>query len=265
MDKQRTHDGVFSLVIILVDKIILALIPIIRTVAIFLLFYSVSGCNRAMPDVNMRFVDEDSNQPITGVNVIFYAYVQRGTIAGGSGKQKNLFLVEAVSDGSGEIYIPAQEFWPAPFLLNTNYNNPSMIAFKEGYDLQSLYNTQNVFAGIQDVTSWEYNNKTIKMKRATTDKEIYDSLNWAAMLSSQAYRTGGDNICLWKNIPRFLVTQGRLATEWNYKRHLIEDEQLRRRLVGSPLENILANEKYYTREGCGSANSFFRPYIRTMK
>src|SRR5690349_24329729 len=138
----------------------------IRTVFFLLWLPGVSAYTATMPPVQMKFVDVESNQPIVGANVLFHATAQEGTITGHGGAKANLFLVETTTDAAGEIHIAAQSFWPYPFILGSNYNNPRMTVFKPGYVLVTLFNYRRIIAELEDVTTWLYNNQTIKMQRA---------------------------------------------------------------------------------------------------
>lgn len=135
-----------------------------------------------------------------------------------------------------------------------------MVVFKPGYVLLILTNTLRVIPNLDEVTMWQYDNQTVKMKRVTTDKDIPDVLYWAAiyaeMSASEKY------ICFWKKIPRFLVAVDRLTAEWNRKRATVTDEALRRKTASSPLQRLLMNDNYYIEKGCGSPKAFFEPYLR---
>ena len=204
-----------------------------------------------MPAVRMNVVDAQDDSPLAGVLVLFRASASEGTWTGHGGRSVNLFVAEAVTSDAGDVHLPKQEFSAQPFFLNTNHDNPSMVMFKAGYVLVVLHNMQ------QDVSTWQYNNQTIKMRRATTDDETFHALHFAA---DYAYRATG--ICSWKKIPSFLVTVDRSAAEWNRKRASLPDEVLRRRTVTSPLERVLMNDGYYVEKGCGSPRTFFELHRR---
>jgi hypothetical protein len=216
---------------------------------------SSPGCTAAMPPVRMTVVDVRDDSPITGAFVLFQASASEGTFTEHGGRHVNLFVVEAVTDDSGEFHLPKQEFSTQPFFLNTNYDNPLMLVFKPGYALVILVKTGPT--EVQDVSTWHYNNQTIKMKRATTDDEISQAVDLAAMYARLSM--GG---CSWKKIPRFLLAVDRAAAEWNRKRDVLADEALRRRTASSPLEFVLMNETFYIEKGCGSPKAFFEPYLR---
>jgi hypothetical protein len=215
-----------------------------------------------MPVVRMKFVDAEDHQSVAGANVLFSATANQGTLSGHGGAHVHLFFEEAVSNDSGEIVFPAQNFWPYPFIFNTNFDNATMAVFKSGYELVILSNYRRILARLEDVTTWMYNDQTIKMKRSSTDKEIYRAVSGAA---SSAASYGFSRQCLWKRIPRFLVTVDGAANEWNRKQPSIADEDLRRRTASSPLEHLLRNHKYVIEEdGCGSPWRFFDSYCSKL-
>ena len=222
----------------------------VGTLALFLCVSSISACG-TMPAVHMKFVDQETSQPVAGAHVLFIGTAYEGTFSGHGGRRVNLFLLETITNDAGEINVAAQEFLLYPFLLNTHYNAPRMAVFKPGYALPELWGYLPSIARRQDVTNWYYNNRTIKMQRADTDKDISHSVRWAATFAEEAYRDGGD-ICAWKEIPRFLVAVDRSVNEWNRKRQTPEQ---------SPLRSLLSNDKYYADKGCGSTRDFFDSYL----
>ena len=230
---------------------------------VLLLCSSIAACGTTMPDVQMKFIDVESNQPIVGANVLFHASAEERTFTGHGGAKVNLFLVETASNDAGEIHIAAQSFWPYPFILGSSYNNPRMTVFKPGYVLVTLLNYRRTFAEREDVTSWQYDKKTIKMQRAGTNKELSHAVEWAAHFAEETYGyLNGREVCAWKQIPNFLVTVDRSVKEWNKRRYLMQEQDLRRREIGSPLQSLLGNEDYLARKGCGSPGKFFDPYLK---
>jgi hypothetical protein len=213
-----------------------------------------------MPPVRMKVVDAQDGNPVAAAHVLFQGNAHEGTFTGHGGRVANLFVVEAVTDEAGEIRLPKQEFSAQPFFLNTNYHNPSMVVFKPGYVLVILTNTLRIIPNLEEVTTWQYDNETVKMKRATTDNDIPNALTYAAMYAELS--VSEESICSWKKIPRFLVAVDRLAAEWNRKRATLADAALRNREVTTPLQKILMNDKLFAEKGCGSPKAFFEPYLR---
>jgi hypothetical protein len=218
------------------------------------------GFPATMPAVYMTVVDAQDDLPVAGAHVLFHAGAREGTFTGHGGRGATLFVVETMTDEAGALRVPEQDFSAQPFFLNTNLENPAMLIFKPGYVLVDLRNTRRVIAERQDVTTWQYNSHTIKLKRTTTDRETSHAVDWAGTFAH--HTMGPPDPCAWKKIPRFLVALDRAAAEWNRKRASLADDFLRRHVVSSPLERVLMNETFYTEKGCGSAKAFFEPYLR---
>jgi hypothetical protein len=123
-----------------------------------------------MPAVTMKVVDEYKGMPIAGVVALFWGTAREGTITGHGGKQAILFAVEAVSDQSGELRFPQQDFSRRPFFLNTNYENPSMLLLNPGYAPLVLHNELRIVPTLAEASTWEHEGKTLRMKRATEDE-----------------------------------------------------------------------------------------------
>lgn len=218
------------------------------------------GFAATMPAVRMKIVDAHDDSPVAGAHVLFRAAAREGTWTGHGGRSATLFVAEAVTDDAGELRLPKQDFSAQPFFLNTNYENPAMLVFKPGYVLVDLRNTRRVIAELQDLTTWQYNNDTVKLTRATTDSDISRGVDWAATFAQHSM--GPPDLCSWKKIPRFLVAVDRAAADWNRKRPSVADEFLRRHTASSPLQVVLNNEAFYLEKGCGSPKAFFEPYLR---
>jgi len=211
----------------------------------------------------MKVVDAQDGNPVAGAHVLFQGNAHEGTFTGHGGRVANLFVVEAVTDDAGEISLPKQEFSPQPFFLNTNYHNPSMVMFKPGYVLVIITNTLRIIPNLDEVTTWQYNNETVRMERATTDNDLSNALTNAAMYADMPVTE--KSICSWKKFPRFLVAVDHLAAEWNRKRATLADMALRNREVTSPLQKILMNDKFFAEKHCGSPKVFFEPYLREVQ
>lgn len=212
-----------------------------------------------MPAVRMKLVDAQDDRPIAGAHVLFHAGARAGTWTGHGGRHATLFVAETVTDDSGELRLPKQDFSAQPFFLNTNYENPWMLIFKPGYVLVDLRNAGGR-TDLHDLTTWPFNNQTIKMKRVTTDAETSRAIDWAS--TSANLTLGAPDLCAWKKIPNFLVAVDRAAAEWNRRRGSLADDFLRRHTASSPLERVLMNETFYIEQGCGSPKAFFGPYLR---
>ena len=198
-----------------------------------------------MPPVRMKVVDAEDGRPVAGAHVLFQASAREGTFTGHGGRGVSLFAAETVTDDAGELRLPKQEFSAQPFFLNTNYENPSMLLLKPGYALVILHNNRRVVPDLKDITVWEYNEQTIRMKRGG-DKEIADGLSLAATYANRAMADRA--LCGWKSFPRFLVALDHAAQRY--------------RNPGSPLQILLQNDQVFVDKGCGSPKAFFAPYLR---
>lgn len=207
--------------------------------------FAVDAFAATMPPVRMKVVDAEDGRPVAGANVLFHASAREGTFTGHGGRSVGLFAAEAVTDDAGELRLPKQEFSAQPFFLNTNYENPSMLVFKPGYALVVLRNSQPD-PGLKDMTVWEHNQQTIRMKRGG-DKEMADALYSLETHANQAM-VGDRRLCGWKNFPRFLVALDRVAQRYPQAR--------------SPLQFLLQNDQVFVDKGCGSPKAFFEPYLR---
>jgi hypothetical protein len=220
---------------------------------------AVDACAATMPPVRMKVVDAEDGRPVAGANVLFHASAREGTFTGHGGRSVSLFAAEAVTDDAGELRLPRQEFSPQPFFLNTNYDSPSLLVFKPGYALVLLRNNRPD-PGLRDMTLWEHNQQTIRMKRGG-DREMADALYSLEPHASQAM-VGDRRLCGWKNFPRFLVALDRAATDWNRRRDSLADRSLSYLNARSPLQFVLQNDQVFIEKGCGSPKAFFEPYLR---
>jgi hypothetical protein len=210
-----------------------------------------------MPAVRMKFIDAETGHPVRGAHVLFHAGAREGTFTGHGGVRVNLFIVEARTNEAGEINLPAQEFKASPFTLNTNYDNPTMVVFMPGYSLVNISNNRRIIAERQDVTHWEYNGQTIKMRRAGTELETRGQVSSAVAAVENTYRLGYRDVCGWKQLPHFLVAVDRAANEWNAGRRAAPESDPRLGPIASPLHHLLLQDKHYAERGCGSPKAFF--------
>ena len=230
------------------------------SVALFLLLVLASPAFAAtMPSVQMTFVDAQNSSAIVGAVVLFQASAREGTWTGHGGRSASLFAVEGVTDATGAVQFPKQEFSAQPFFLNTNYENASMVALKPGYALLVLINQRGIPTEVRSVTTWEYNSQTITMKRSSGDAEIPDTVWHAATYADRAL--AGHSLCRWRNIPRFLVTLDRMAADWNRKRDALSDPALRVKSASSPVQRLFMNDALFVEKGCGSPKAFFESYL----
>ena len=217
---------------------LLALLPALLALA------TVPVIAATMPAVKMHVVDEHDGKPIPGLVALFRGTAREGTITGHGGKHVVLFAVEAISDGSGELRFPKQDFSGQPFFLNTNYENPSMLLLKPGYAPLILYNQLRIVPTLAEASRWEYDGKTVKMKKASDDetrRQAYSVTAYTDML------LGFDRGCTWKRVPRALVAADRMFPSPGKT---------------NTLRTLFMNDALFVQQGCGSPRAFFEPYLR---
>ncbi len=213
-----------------------------------------------MPPVRMKVVDAQDGRPVAGAHVLFQANAHEGTFTGHGGRSANLFVAETVTDHLGDIHLPQQEFPTQPFFLNTVLHNPSMIVLKPGYALLILTNGPAIIPNLDEMTAWQYEGHTVRMKQANSDNDMSHALTYAASYAEMSMSER--SLCAWRKFPRFLVAVDRLAAEWNRKRATLADTALRNKAVTSPLQKILMNDRFFVEKKCGSPKAFFEPYLR---
>ncbi|MEO8718121.1 MAG: hypothetical protein ABI423_07855 [Burkholderiales bacterium] len=199
-----------------------------------------------MPAVRMKVVDESDGTPIPGLVALFRGTGREGTLTGHGGRTAVVFAVEAVSDESGELRFPKQEFSSQPFFLNTNYENPSMLLLKPGYAPLVLYNQLRIVPTLAEASMWEYDGKTVKMKKATDDEmrqQAYSVTSYTNMTLSV------DRECTWKRFPRALVVADRMFPDPG---------------MTNTLRGLFMNDALFVKLGCGSPKAFFEPYLRPV-
>lgn len=197
-----------------------------------------------MSAVKMTVFEEHDSTPIPGVFALFWGTAREGTITGHGGEHAVLFAQEAVSDESGELRFPKQVFSSQPFFLNTNYENPSMLLLKPGYAPLVLYNQERMEPTLADVSRWEYEGATVRMKKATDDElrqQAYLIATYTNMMLG--FKRG----CTWKSVPRALVTADRVFPNHGKT---------------STLRTLLMNDARFIQQGCGSPKAFFESNLR---
>ena len=196
-----------------------------------------------MPAVKMTVVDAEDGKPIPGLVALFWGAAREGTITGHGGRHAILFAVEAVSDQSGELRFPKQDFRGQPFFLNTNYENPSMLLLKPGYLPLVLHNQLRAFPTLAEASKWEYEGHTVKMTRAT---EVEIRQQGYLITTYTNMMLGFDRECTWKRVPRALVVADRMFPDPG---------------MTNTLRTLLLNDAVFVQQGCGSPKTFFDPYL----
>jgi len=197
-----------------------------------------------MPAVNMKVVDAQDGRPMAGLVALFWGTAREGTITGHGGRHTVLFAVEAVADAAGALRFPKQDFSSQPFFLNTNYENPSMLLLQPGYAPLVLRNQLRIVPTLAEASIWEYEGKTVSMKRATAGELRQQGGLIAGYMNMMI---GLDGSCPWRRVPRALVAADRMFPE---------------RGKSNTLHALFVNDALFVRQGCGSPKAFFEPYLR---
>jgi hypothetical protein len=205
---------------------------------------AVAATAASMPAVKMKVVDEHDGTPIAGVVAMFWGAAREGTLTGHGGKQAILFAAEAVSDETGELRFPKQDFSGQPFFLNTNYQNPSMLLLKPGYAPLVLYNQLRIIPTLAEASRWEYEGSTVTMTRATREEARRHATSTTTYTDMMLGFDGG---CAWKRVPRALVVADRMFPDPG---------------MTNSLRKLFMNDALLVRQGCGSPKAFFEPYLR---
>ena len=217
---------------------------VVESLTLSLFLAAIPVIAATMPAVKMKVLDEHDGTPIPGLVALFWGTACEGTITGHGGKRAILFAVEAVSDESGELHFPRQDFSSQPFFLNTNYENPSMLLLKPGYAPLLLHNQLRIVPTLPEASTWEYEGKTVKMKEATDDpmrQQAYLITTYTNMM------LGVDGGCTWKRVPRALVMADRMFPNPGKT---------------NTLRTLFMNDALFVQRGCGSPKAFFEPYLR---
>jgi hypothetical protein len=214
----------------------------LRGAAPLLVAAAAVGCTATMPPVTMKVVDERDGRPIEGVVALFWGSAHAGTITGHGGKSAILFAAETVSDASGTVRFPAQDFPTQPFFLNTNYDGPTMLLLERGYAPVSLFNENHIVPTLAQASAWNDDGRTIAMKQAS-DAELRQAAYWVTLDTNAVMQVP----CGWKKVPRTLVTADRMFPDPG---------------MTNTLRGLFLNDALYAQQGCGSPKAFFEPYLR---
>ena len=230
---------------------------------------SQSALGATMPAVQMKIVDAQTGSPIGGANVLFQATAHQGTFTGHGGKTAILFVMEAVSDEAGAIRFPEKEFSAYPFFLNTNYENPTMVIVKDGYEPLILQGTSHIIPTRKEITVWQYNTQSVQMKLPKADAD--PKILYSVVARMAEMPVGEKTPCAWKSYPQFLAALELWNAKVNPKKPvpafppmipIDRSAGLAFWGLGSPLEKILSQEEFFVKEGCGSPKTFFHAYFR---
>lgn len=197
-----------------------------------------------MPAVKMKVVEEHDGAPVPGLVALFWGAAREGTFTGHGGRRALLFAVEAVADELGDLRFPKQDFSSQPFFLNTNYENPSMLLLKPGYAPLVLYNRLRIIPTLAEASMWEYEGKSVKMKKATEEEMRRQAYSITSYTDNVL---GFDGACTWKRVPRALVVADRMFPNTGKT---------------NTLRTLFMNDALFVQQGCGSPKAFFEQYMR---
>ena len=194
--------------------------------------------------ITATVVDAETGQPIEGVSVVAHWVLHGPTWVSAA----DLELTEAVTDKDGRFHIPGwgPKSIPNDLPRGTRLGNsdPGLILFKSGYEVTGLFNRLQPERLRPEhdipVRYSDWDGKVIKLNRFRGDP--------------QSFGVGGSIgrgiECHWKRVPRFYVAQMR------------EKARLETLGVRSFLPTLAHFENYFKNSGCGSAEQFFREYLR---
>ncbi len=235
----------------------------LRRVVVTLIVLAVLGYAFIFPHfywgdaIEARVVDADTEQPLEGVIVVakyelFYPSI------GGLGAPNVFHVMEAVTDHNGRFHLPAwgPKWVPGPFYFLfpihigpiMRQESPCLILFKEGYDFDVLSNYEG---GRDDIYYRRYsawNSKTVALRRFKGDLRAYanrlSNIDYALGI---AYRDRYKQ-CLWKAMPRTVITLDRFAKTLTQNKLYNLDMQFER------IENLPHQAE------CGDAAEYFKQY-----
>jgi hypothetical protein len=202
--------------------------------------------------IRAKVVDDSSGEPLEGVHVVFKATAYEGTFTGHGGRKVNLLVAEGITNATGIIELPAQKIDPEPFWFNTHYDYPWIYFFKSGYLPAIEKNPWNGLASLETVQRWQYNGKTVRLKKPNYFNEYIEKISFLGNEIERIYRYPPPEQCEWKRIPRMFLYLDR-----EYSLILERARQANRYLS---LPTIASLQQHYWESRCGSAIEFFGKY-----
>jgi hypothetical protein len=111
----------------------------------------------------MKVVDVQDGRPMAGAHVLFLGTAQEGT--DGAWRQNRKPLRRRNNDERRRTIAPSQAGVSRPALLS-QYDLPQSPpgVLKPGYTLLTRINTLRVMPDLDEVTTWQYNDQSVKMK-----------------------------------------------------------------------------------------------------
>lgn len=182
-----------------------------KTVVIFTLCGLLAACGTSgtMPPIRLQVVEDASGAPVPQANVFFYAYAEEGTLTGHGGRNRNLFLIEGITDLNGVVNFPAQKF-NAPPTFTWNLDGPSLLAYKPGYYLGSIDGAH--FTHVEEIIKRGGRLHEMRLVKAPTAEREVAALDDAIYQTHLAYRHKGR--CEWKKMAHTLATIEAEIRKW---------------------------------------------------
>lgn len=135
--------------------------------------------------------------------LFFFATAHKGTFTGHGGSDRNLFIIEGVTDEGGSLTFPAQDF-SLPLIPSSYLEGPELSIYKTGY--QSIDGGNACcFQDKDDILKWGEGGKVYKMKKVNTPDDLLNSINRAHFIAGRAYSDSNTDVCDWQKIPKFLA------------------------------------------------------------
>lgn len=224
--------------------------------------------------IEARVVDAETKKPIEGAVVAANWQLYYSTV-GGRVPGSQLMVMEAVTDKDGRFHFPAWgpkkvpkykpqkgDVWIAhiPFLVPDSYldnHDPQLLLFKSGYEYKRLINEVSSKTNMASLRRSEWNRKTIELKKFKAAGEEYaehvhqldNDLEWA-----RYGLMGVLDDCEWKKIPRMLVELHRIGEQFASRGVKLKGWQ-----IGARIRKVT---DVGDQEKCGSAEEFFRSYLK---
>jgi hypothetical protein len=191
---------------------------------------SATAAAASMPAVTIKVVDVRSGTALQGVTAMLWQSAHGpGGFSGHGGKRIALFASETISDQSGALHFPRQQFDGPPLFSMMNEEAPAMLLLKPGYAplvLDERYQLERPGATVAMTP-------TAPGPRSDMDLSLY--------LSTRDLLEPTDR-CVWQHVPNTLVTGYHMSKG------------------GSALSTLQADADRHTAAGCASPRTFFKHY-----
>ena len=214
----------------------------------------LSGCAHYVfiEPIKATVVDDETGHPLEGVHVVYHATAKEGTFTGHGGETANLLVAESLTNVEGVIEFPGREINAEPFWMGTNYDLPRIYLFISGYLPVTEGNEWWRLTRLEDVTRWQANGKTIRLKRPKDFNEYLERVSQLGDSIESIYGSPPAQKCEWKRIPLIFLYL-------DHENSLISQRARQmNRYVNLP--TIKSLQQPYWESRCGSAVEFFGKY-----